>query len=111
MKLKVSLDDFSVLNEIPLEINPNYNFDTTIGEDTFTVSVRTFLGGQTRISIFLGDEVVCENAPVGIYGANLAFYSTYQKGAFFFLRNSAMSVEPNFLNFSSNDLRLLHGYF
>ncbi len=106
-----NLDDFSSLIEIPLDAEPNYTFDIFLAEQLFTIQIRTFVDNQTRISILSNNVVLADNAPISIYQKNLLFYSDFDLGAIFFLRNNAMTDEPTFLNFKENDLRLFYGNF
>ena len=106
---KIDLNTLSTIVEIPLDHEPNYTFDTFINGKTYTVQIRTFVGGQTRISIIVDSVVIVESAPINIYQYPLNFYSDYIDGVFFFLRNTSMTDEPTFLSFAENNLRLFYG--
>ena len=106
--IDINVNDLQNLQEVPLEINPNYSFEVFIGEYDFSITIRTFVDDQTTITITKDDVILCDNAPVTLYSKNLIFFSGVTEYVFFFLRNDTKKDEPNFLNFSDNDLRLFY---
>lgn len=106
-----NLNDFIDISEIALQPNPNYEFDTFIGDTDFQFSIQTFVNNDTRITITQNDEIICLNAPISLFNTNLCFFSNYDKGAFFFVRNQQMTNPVSYLDFGTDDLRLLYGNF
>lgn len=106
------LSVFTELNEIPLEVNPNYSFNVFMGDKDFTITMRTYTTDATRLTVEVDGERIIDNAPICFYQKNLNYFSNFKDGAFFFLRNNSLSnTEPNFNNFLENDLRLFYGSF
>ncbi|WP_291952714.1 hypothetical protein [Campylobacter sp.] len=106
-----NIDIFKTLYEIELKAEPNHNFDVFIENNNFIIDIRTFIQKQTRINIKLNNEIITQQAPVNISNINLNFYSSFKKGAFFFIANYHKKTNNlNFENFN-NDLRLYYGSF
>lgn len=107
--MNIDINNLKSLIEIPLDAEPNYSFDIFLADKSYQIKIRTFVNNDTRISIFNDNEIIADNAPINMYSKNLAFYSNFKTGVFFFLRNVNMKNEPTFLNFNENDLRLFYG--
>lgn len=106
-----NLDDFVDISEITLQPNPNYEFDTFIGDTDFQFTIKTFANGNTRVTIVQDDEAICLNAPISLFNTNLCFFSDYDKGVFFFVRNQQMTSDVTYEDFGTDNLRLLYGSF
>lgn len=107
----IYLSEFSDIVEIPLSVEPSQSFDILLNGDHFYIDLRTNTSLETFISINLDNQVICNTAPVKATMLNLAYFSYYEKGVFFFKLNNGIFIEKyNFTQFNSN-LRLFYGYF
>lgn len=105
-----NLDIFDNVYQINLSAIPNQNFTSTIANNSFYFNVITFNSGQTRITITLGDLVICNLANIKT-GLNLNFCSKHNTGAFFFLQTRGSDdINFNYSNFG-NELGLFYGTF
>ena len=73
--------------------------------------MRTNTDENTFLSIWNNKGLIATGTPVSNTAVNLAYFSDFQKGAFFFLYNKNALIDKfNFLQFGDN-LRLYYGSF
>ena len=107
----IYLDEFAALFEIPLLKEPNQRFDIYIDGESFILELRTNTDDKTFLSIWNNQGLIATGTPVSNTAVNLAYFSNFQKGAFFFLYNKNALIDKfNFSQFSDN-LRLYYGRF
>ena len=107
----IYLDEFAALFEIPLLKEPNQRFDIYLDGESFILELRTNTDENTFLSIWNNKELITTGTPVSNTAVNLAYFSDFQKGAFFFLYNKNALIDKfNFLQFGDN-LRLYYGSF
>lgn len=107
----IYLDEFAALFEIPLLKEPNQRFDIYLDGESFILELRTNTDENTFLSIWNNKGLIATGTPVSNTAVNLAYFSDFQKGAFFFLYNkNALINKFNFLQFGDN-LRLYYGSF
>lgn len=106
-----NLDVFADISEITLQPNPNYEFDTFIGDTDFQFTIKTFANKDTRITITQDNDIICLNAPINIFNTNLCYFGDYDKGVFFFVRNPQITSAVTYKDFGTDNLRLIYGSF
>ena len=107
----IYLDEFAALFEIPLLKEPNQRFDIYLDGESFILELRTNTDENTFLSIWNNKGLIATGMPVSNTAVNLAYFSDFQKGAFFFLYNKNALIDKfNFLQFGDN-LRLYYGSF
>ena len=107
----IYLDEFAALFEIPLLKEPNQRFDIYLDGESFILELRTNTNENTFLSIWNNKGLIATGTPVSNTAVNLAYFSDFQKGAFFFLYNKNALIDKfNFLQFGDN-LRLYYGSF
>ena len=107
----IYLDEFAALFEIPLLKEPNQRFDIYLDGESFILELRTNTDENTFLSIWNNKGLIATGTPVSNTAVNLAYFSDFQKGAFFFLYNKNTLIDKfNFLQFGDN-LRLYYGRF
>ena len=107
----IYLDEFAALFEIPLLKEPNQRFDIYLDGESFMLELRTNTDENTFLSIWNNKGLIATGTPVSNTAVNLAYFSDFQKGAFFFLYNKNALIDKfNFLQFGDN-LRLYYGSF
>lgn len=107
----IYLDEFSALYEIPLLKEPNQRFDIYIDGESFILELRTNTDDKTFLSIWNNKGLIATGVPVSNTAVNLAYFSNFTKGAFFFLYNKNALIDKfNFSQFDDN-LRLYYGCF
>ena len=107
----IYLDEFAALFEIPLLKEPNQRFDIYLDGESFILELRTNTDENTFLSIWNNKGLIATGTPVSNTAVNLAYFSDFQKGAFFFLYNKNALIDKfNFLQFGDN-LRLYYGSF
>ena len=107
----IYLDEFAALFEIPLLKEPNQRFDIYLDGESFILELRTNTDENTFLSIWNNKGLIATGTPVSNTAVNLAYFSDFQKGAFFFLYNKNVLIDKfNFLQFGDN-LRLYYGSF
>ena len=107
----IYLYEFSALFEIPLLKEPNQRFDIYLDGESFILELRTNTDENTFLSIWNNKGLIATGTPVSNTAVNLAYFSDFQKGAFFFLYNKNALIDKfNFLQFGDN-LRLYYGSF
>lgn len=107
----IYLDEFTALFEIPLLKEPNQRFDIYLDGESFILELRTNTDENTFLSIWNNKGLIATGTPVSNTAVNLAYFSDFQKGAFFFLYNKNVLIDKfNFLQFGDN-LRLYYGSF
>lgn len=107
----IYLDEFAALFEIPLLKEPNQRFDIYLDGESFILELRTNTDENTFLSIWNNKELIATGTPVSNTAVNLAYFSDFQKGAFFFLYNKNALIDKfNFSQFGDN-LRLYYGSF
>ena len=107
----IYLDEFAALFEIPLLKEPNQRFDIYIDGESFILELRTNTDENTFLSIWNNKGLIATGTPVSNTAVNLAYFSDFQKGAFFFLYNKNALIDKfNLLQFGDN-LRLYYGSF
>ena len=107
----IYLDEFAALFEIPLLKEPNQRFDIYLDGESFILELRTNADENTFLSIWNNKGLIATGTPVSNTAVNLAYFSDFQKGAFFFLYNKNALIDKfNFLQFGDN-LRLYYGSF
>lgn len=107
----IYLDEFSALYEIPLLKEPNQRFDIYIDGESFFLEFRTNTDDKTFLSIWNNKGLIATGVPVSNTAVNLAYFSNFTKGAFFFLYNKNALIDKfNFSQFDDN-LRLYYGRF
>lgn len=109
---KVNIDNFKNIFQIPLTQIPNQIFDVYVDNLSFKLEFRTYASDNTRLNIYLDNEIIVNNAPVNIDLYNLCYFSTFKKGAFFFLSNPNKYFEKvNFESFIKDGVNLFYGSF
>ena len=83
----IYLDEFAALFEIPLLKEPNQRFDIYLDGESFILELRTNTDENTFLSIWNNKGLIATGMPVSNTAVNLAYFSDFQKGAFFFLYN------------------------
>ena len=79
--------------------------------ESFILELRTNTDENTFLSIWNNKGLIATGTPVSNTAVNLAYFSDFQKGAFFFLYNKNALIDKfNFLQFGDN-LRLYYGRF
>ena len=107
----IYLDEFAALFEIPLLKEPNQRFDIYLDGESFILELRTNTDENTFLSIWNNKGLITTGTPVSNTAVNLAYFSDFEKGAFFFLYNKNALIDKfNFLQFGDN-LRLYYGSF
>ena len=107
----IYLDEFAALFEIPLLKEPNQRFDIYLDGESFILELRTNTDENTFLTIWTNKGLIATGTPVSNTVVNLAYFSDFQKGAFFFLYNKNALIDKfNFLQFGDN-LRLYYGRF
>ena len=107
----IYLDEFAALFEIPLLKEPNQRFDIYLDGESFILELRTNTDENTFLSIWNNKGLIATGTPVSNTAVNLAYFSDFEKGAFFFLYNKNALIDKfNFLQFGDN-LRLYYGSF
>ena len=107
----IYLDEFAALFEIPLLKEPNQRFDIYLDGESFILELRTNTDENTFLSIWNNKGLIATGTPVSNTAVNLAYFSDFQKGAFFFLYNKNALIDKfNFSQFGDN-LRLYYGSF
>ena len=107
----IYLDEFAALFEIPLLAESNQRFDIYLDCESFILDLRTNTDENTFLSIWNNKGLIATGTPVSNTAVNLAYFSDFQKGAFFFLYNKNALIDKfNFLQFGDN-LRLYYGSF
>lgn len=101
-----TLDYFKEIYKIELQNLPNQNFDVYIENQLFNLQIRTYDSGRSTITIFKGNDVLCEEAPF-LINMNLCFYSSIEDYAFFFLTSRQLE-SYNFSNLGS-EINLYYG--
>ena len=107
----IYLDEFTSLYEIPLLKEPNQRFDIYVDCESFILELRTNTDDKTFLSIWNNKGLIVTGAPGSNTAVNLAYFSNFTKGAFFFLYNKNVLIDKfNFSQFDDN-LRLYYGSF
>ena len=107
----IYLDEFSALYEIPLLKEPNQRFDIYIDGESFFLEFRTNTDDKTFASIWNNQGLIVTGAPISNTAVNLAYFSHFNKGAFFFLYNQNVLIDKfNFSHFGDN-IKLYYGRF
>ena len=107
----IYLDEFAALFEIPLLKEPNQRFDIYLDGESFILELRTHTDDKTFLSIWTNQGLIATGTPVSNTAVNLAYFSDFQQGAFFFLYNKNALIDKfNFSQFGDN-LRLYYGSF
>ena len=107
----IYLDEFAALFEIPLLKEPNQRFDIYLDGESFILELRTNTDENTFLSIWNNKRLIATGTPASNTAVNLAYFSDFQKGAFFFLYNKNALIDKfNFSQFGDN-LRLYYGSF
>ena len=79
--------------------------------ESFILELRTNTDENTFLSIWNNKGLIATGTPVSNTAVNLAYFSDFQKGAFFFLYNKNALIDKfNFSQFDDN-LRLYYGSF
>ena len=92
-KVLAKISEFQSIVEIPLQANPNYEFNATCGTHNFKFKIQTFFNDKTRISVFENELCVVQNAPIEIYNTNLLLYSKIEDICLFFINQSDIQGE------------------